>query len=367
MNDRLLLYMLHVSWFWIKQRPQFLAEELSQYFHIEVACLEDYNCNVALARLNNDTLKFQAFRIIEKVPFGIFFTSRFNYYYKQLQLARLIKKNKFIWFSSPQQYLLSNKFLNKNHIVIYDCMDDYSSFYVDENVKNRILELEGDLCKRANYIITSACVLKERLIERFQPNCSIEVVNNALTKKNFEQSKNQSVESNYPIFNAKNKNKITYIGTVSSWFHFEAIITMLNNYSNCQLIVVGPHECELPQHPQITYLGKVNHDMVGSLMAASDVLIMPFVINDLVKAVNPVKAYEYIASGKPVILTRYQETIVFEDYAYLYENLHELNNLFAKININALLPKKESSKCIEFASTNTWDIRAKKIADFINS
>ena len=30
------LYVMHISWGWIKQRPQFLAEELAKYYEVDV-------------------------------------------------------------------------------------------------------------------------------------------------------------------------------------------------------------------------------------------------------------------------------------------------------------------------------------------
>lgn len=359
-----LLYMMHVSWYWIKQRPHFLAEELSNFFNVSVACLEDYN-NVGLKSLGSNQLSFFPFTIIKNKLLGNFLTSRLNFHFKQLQLYRLVRKSKYLWFTSPQQYLLCSKFISEKHIVIYDCMDDHAAFFSDETTKSNLTNLEEKLCIRANFIFTSAGVLKERLIQKYQPLAPIKVINNALIKKDYFNSTTKFDQKTKSIFQHQNRLTLTYIGTVANWFDFDLMIKMLDKYPNCQLVVVGPSDCELPQHQQITYLGKVAHELVSGIMSFSDVLVMPFVVNDLIRAVNPVKAYEYIASGKPVILTKYDETVIFEEFAYLYETEEDIDNLFLQVSQSNLSAKHSKQKCIDFANANTWELRALEINTFI--
>ena len=38
-----MLYIMHIDWNWIKQRPQFLVEELSQYYDVTVVYTYGYN------------------------------------------------------------------------------------------------------------------------------------------------------------------------------------------------------------------------------------------------------------------------------------------------------------------------------------
>jgi hypothetical protein len=95
-------------------------------------------------------------------------------------------------------------------------------------------------------------------------------------------------------------------------------------------------------------------------MQNADALIMPFVVNDLIKSVNPVKLYEYIYSGKPVITCSYNEINQFDDFVFRYNNGTEYLNLL-KMMINNELIQKDISYCQEFARKNTWGNRTKTI------
>jgi glycosyltransferase involved in cell wall biosynthesis len=99
----------------------------------------------------------------------------------------------------------------------------------------------------------------------------------------------------------------------------------------------------------------------------ADALIMPFVKSELVLAVNPVKAYEYIASGKPVILTKYKETEKFEDFSYLYDGFADLNLLMLEISQGTLKARRSIEECRAFGNDNTWENRAKNFAKTLHT
>lgn len=358
---------MHVSWFWIKQRPQFLAEQLAVYYKIDVACLEDYNTNRVLKLQDTKDLKFHGFIVVNSRLGNNQIVAYCNFFIKQIQLFFLVKKNKILWFTSPVQFLLAKRFIGKNQIVIYDCMDDHASFFSEKEVKGNVQRLESSLCKRADYIITSARVLKYRLEKSYQPICPIEVVNNGLSSRQLMNRKTDvNIGGKYPELLKVGVKKIIYIGTVSHWFDFKTLGQLLDNHHSCELIIVGPVDCAFDKHERMIFLGSVDHNVIGSIMEISDVLIMPFIVTDLIRAVNPVKAYEYIASGKPVILSSYEETLVFKDYVYLYESAEELNSLFDKIDQGLLTPKMDLLTCVDFAKNNTWENRASQIYNALN-
>lgn len=360
------LYLMHISWFWIKQRPQFLAEKLSKQMPVIVGCLEDYNCQRELNKFNSSSgLILKSFASFKKKVFGNFVTSHLNFWLKRIQLGFYVNKVKIIWFSSPQQFVLVKPFLRKKHFVIYDCMDDISEFYTEVNAKLVLKKLESSLCERADLIITSAQVLRERLKERYNIKCNIEVINNGINFIPAESSFEDLPTDTSCFFDDSSKKYLVYIGTISEWFDMELIIEALNNNPTVQLIMVGPSDLPKVIHPQISYTGGVLHSMVNTIMKKSDALIMPFKITELVRAVNPVKAYEYISSGKPVILSYYEETQQFEQFAYLYKDEIELKKIIEDLNSNNLLPKKTKQDCIQFAMQNTWEKRVNSILEYL--
>ena len=108
----------------------------------------------------------------------------------------------------------------------------------------------------------------------------------------------------------------------------------------------------------------VPHDMVFAVMEHSDALIMPFVLNELILSVNPVKLYEYIYSSKPCLAPRYGESEAFGDYVYLYESKEECCRTINEL-INGKGAKHSKDENITFALSNTWKERVEQIEKII--
>lgn len=360
-KKRKILYLMNVSWFWIKQRPQFLAEGLSKINPVTVVCLDDHNESKKLKELNNKRLKLKSLSIIEGKSK---FLPYINFNLRRLQLFFTSISHSVIWFTSPLQFSLFRKIINKRKIVIYDCMDNIPAFYEEGELRNSIVLMEAELCKRANLIIASSGNLKKHLEANYHPTTKVNIVNNGLKDDIF--SSTELPEDIKKLFENRSTKKVVYIGTISNWFDFETVESALENL-NVDLILFGPTDSHIPNHPKITYAGIINHSFVSGVMQMSDALIMPFEITELIQGVNPVKAYEYIASGKPVILSRYEEVEAFENYTYLYENKNELASLFIRLERGDLYAKKDKEACKQFAAENTWSKRVEQIESLLES
>ena len=120
----------------------------------------------------------------------------------------------------------------------------------------------------------------------------------------------------------------------------------------------------IPVHERLLVKGSVEHSTLPDYLVKSSALIMPFKINDLILSVNPVKLYEYIAVGRPVITCQYEEINKFHDFVYSYESIYNLENIINDL-INGELKVKSLESRIKFLMNNTWNARAKFISNEI--
>ena len=83
----------------------------------------------------------------------------------------------------------------------------------------------------------------------------------------------------------------------------------------CFALVGG---CSLPEGwctlPNVRLIGRVPYDEVAGYMAACDVLIMPWNDSEWIKACNPVKLKEYLAIGRPVVSTAFDELTHYQGF-----------------------------------------------------
>jgi hypothetical protein len=89
-------------------------------------------------------------------------------------------------------------------------------------------------------------------------------------------------------------------------------------------------------------------------------MLMPFVVNRLIEAVDPVKLYEYIAFGRPALAPRYPESERFAQWVTLYRNVDEAVSSLTEILANDTSSASDKART-DFLSEHTWSKRAIQI------
>jgi glycosyltransferase involved in cell wall biosynthesis len=78
-------------------------------------------------------------------------------------------------------------------------------------------------------------------------------------------------------------------------------------------VLVGPvvkiDAARLPRHPNVHFSGPVPYADLPTLLAGTDVAIMPFAANAATRAISPTKTPEYLAAGLPVVSTPIADVI----------------------------------------------------------
>jgi glycosyltransferase involved in cell wall biosynthesis len=101
-----------------------------------------------------------------------------------------------------------------------------------------------------------------------------------------------------------------FVGSIDSHtFNATLFGEVVARLRDVQFVLVGA--CSLPQGwcqgPNVWLMGQQPYDQVAACMAACDVLIMPWNNNDWIRACNPVKLKEYLAVGRPIVSTPFEE------------------------------------------------------------
>lgn len=104
-----------------------------------------------------------------------------------------------------------------------------------------------------------------------------------------------------------------YVGAMEKWFDFELMNAVTAAMPDVSFIFVGPDALarrRLAQRANVHLLGARPYDAIPDYLRNADVGLIPFDVQghpDLVNSVHPLKLYEYIASGLPVVATRWEE------------------------------------------------------------
>lgn len=369
-----ILYLMHIPWGWIKQRPHFLALELAKQHDVDVyfrkaitvksdSLMEKIDENMSIRGVT--TIPFEKMPLIKFIP-------KIDIINEVLIKKAIINIADYdvIWFSSIHFFIYMESLIDASQKVIYDCMDDeleFPSLIKQPRMRNKVKEAEKRLVKRADYTFFSADYLAKKVASRTDGIMkNYLVLNNAIMPAGIE------IHNDLPELLKSKKNSISkkfktllYVGVIAEWFDFELIMNALDKYNDLQLILIGPNHVNIPLHDRIQHLGTIERRFIFNFMNIADCLIMPFKITELIKSVNPVKLYEYISMNKPVIAPKYSESEKFDDYVYLYDNEADFFKLSQDISRNKLMPKASPKKNKEFIALNTWECRGKSIDEIL--
>ena len=231
--------------------------------------------------------------------------------------------------------------------IIYDCMDDYYGF---GNVNKARIDEELNLFRNSDLVLTTSSFLYKKA--RKVTNKTL-YIPNAGEFDHFKQPPQNNLLTNIK------KPIAGYYGAIADWFDNETIEYVATRKSNVNFVFIGhtfgSNIAKLEKLSNVYFLGEKPYRELPLYLYHFDVCLIPFKPTPLIEATHPVKFYEYLASGKPVVSTRLTELIPFGNLCYLSSDKEEfLINLDKAINEN---DPQMVSRRIEFASKNTWEHR----------
>ena len=209
-----------------------------------------------------------------------------------------------IYCSCPMPLLLDQR--PKRQLLVYDCVDAWASF---ANMPSDVIAWEHAIAREADLIVAVSPPLVQRLAGEHGGG-KVVLVPNGCDYDRFAQARPPAKPPHAPPV-------IGYTGTVASWFDWTSVVRLAEHYKRGRVMIVGPVENrpnDLPVNVEI--VGRQPYEKMPGYVALFDVCIIPFRDvegKSLIAAVSPIKLYEYLASGKPVVSTPMPDTVALAE------------------------------------------------------
>lgn len=232
--------------------------------------------------------------------------------------------------------------------VVYDCMDDWATF---PRMQSGLIASEERLVAEADLVTVSA----QRLLEKWRGrNPHLELVRNAADFEHFSAPADRRLLEDVP------RPVAGYFGAIADWFDIGLLATVAAQRPDCSFVLIGGvfdvDVTPLQNLPNVHLLGQQPYGDMPAHLREFDVCLVPFVVNRVTAATDPVKFYEYLSQGKPVVSTPMPELEQYRDLLYFADNAGE----FAR-QLDAALDENDPAlreRRIEVARRNTWTMRA---------
>jgi hypothetical protein len=242
---------------------------------------------------------------------------------------------------------LAVMFLNRycRSMSLYDAMDDFPAFYSGFS-KIALARHEVEIGRRTSVIWASSTELKVKWGRQRNDVC---LVRNALDPGVLPNTCIESAALSRKVFG--------YVGTIASWFDWNWLKALAEARPNDLIRLIGPifqmPSWALPENIELK--PACHHATALKSMAEFDVGLIPFKKNALTASVDPIKYYEYMAIGIPVLSTAFGEMDFRADVQGVF--ICRAVDDIAVLAEAALHVKKNAARAQDFAEKNSWTFR----------
>lgn len=237
--------------------------------------------------------------------------------------------------------------------VIFDHVDAIQEF---PNINKERKKEKNVLLQNSDLVITSA----SKLFQKAQKiNKNTMLVPNAGDFDLFSKSTLDELLKDFQ------KPIVGYFGAIAEWFDTDLIEFVAKNRPNLTFVFIGDtYGSNLKKTrnlKNVYFLGERPYIELPKYLHSFDVCLIPFKLTPLIRSSHPIKIYEYLAAGKPVVTTKIPDLLPMNDLCYIAKDRTGfLEKLDESLTEN---DKKLIEKRIEFASKNTWQDRFQVIYD----
>jgi hypothetical protein len=233
-----------------------------------------------------------------------------------------------------------------NNVVIYDCMDDYQTF---RNSGRPARELEPEIIHQADVVVCSSTRLQERVSRQGRESI---LIRNGVDPRHFgPRPAALAISSDQPI--------VGYHGSITESTDVELLVYAARSLPDMKFILVGRNDgvnlSELERLPNVTLTGEIPYTRLPEYVHGFDVGILPYRICDHSLATDPVKVWEYLSAGKPVVAVRFPEIERLNGLIALADGPAQFADAIRSVQAADSVENAERRRV--FAGDNTWSHR----------
>lgn len=254
-----------------------------------------------------------------------------------------------------------------NSGVIYDITDDWTANDQPPKKRDQVIQMDHALCESADMVV----VCSRKLLNDKASSCK----RIAFIPNGVEVEKYRYVSMAIPNPRWKDGDLprpiLGYTGTLHrDRLDVPLICDIAEHNPSASVVLVGPcyleseHLRKLMSYSNIHIFPPVAYPSIPVVMRDIDCYIVPHLVNDFTESLNPLKLWECMASGKPVVSTPVAGFSDYPDLVYLATTAEEFTNQI-RVALDEAFCKR--SMRIEVAEQNSWECRMQHVRNLIIS
>ena len=233
--------------------------------------------------------------------------------------------------------------------IVFDCLDDYAAFSEHSDLRDE----EHRLAATADLVVATAEALHARLAPLARRAV---IIHNGCDPEHFAPIVARARADAAAL--AATSPTIGYFGGIHDWFDAELVAALADARPAWRFVLAGDtFHCDVAPllgRANVALLGEVPYAELPRVVSSFDLGLIPFRINALTAATNPVKVYEMLAAGLPVVAADLPELRPLAPWVAI---AHTVDEYLLAIERALAEPEGERRRRSRFAAEHAWSRR----------
>ena len=221
-------------------------------------------------------------------------------------------------------------------------------------------QMERRLIESVDLLIVTAPALVE---SKGEGTRRVILVPNGVEAEHFARVADPTLPVAEPFANLKHP-VIGWLGSLNYWIDTRLLARIAEEHPDWTLALVGPHDlladlAPLEGLPNVVMTGRVPYAELPNYVKAFDVCVNPYILDRVAEHCSPLKLYDYVASGKPIVSVDMPEARKFKDLLYIAGDADEFIALVEKA---VAVDDGLTARRIAEAKKHTWRSRFEDVS-----
>ncbi len=267
-----------------------------------------------------------------------------------------------LWVYTPTVAAYLHRFPRRG--LVYHCVDRWWAF---EEYDERVMrECHERLCRDADVVIASS----QELLEDCRPHTErAYLVRHGVEWAHFAAAALEPQPVPPDLADVGDRRVIGFFGLLHDWIDQDLLGRVADAFPDAVLVLLGKTRVDvsaLARRPNVRLLGQKPYAELPAYAARFDVALVPFCLNELTRAVNPIKLREYLSAGIPVVSTSLPEIVALPPDPFLHV-AHTADAFVAAVGEVIATPPDAAARreAAQRARAESWEGRCAEIVRLV--